>query len=289
MKSYLLIIIAIVFSTNSLWGQDSGKLGEDFDLEALAGVIEKVNSFEELEKAINNSSYEVNNLDLDKNNEVDYIIIQEEADGNTHVAYLRIATSQDEFQEIASIEMEKLSSSTASYQIVGDATMYGEDYILEPEGGIVDISRNSEPNPSGGKGGPSPYFHPPLPAVHVTIVTGVYSPGYVVYVSPYGFMVVPAYYHPWVPVARSTYRARTVRWHRSAYRRSVHRRSHHAHSMHKKHYNTNKATHYGTSPASKNTQPSNNKNNQQKKSTTNTQTKPSTQKKKGSTPQKKRK
>jgi hypothetical protein len=285
MKYLSFLTIVTLFFANSIVGQDSGKAGEDFDLEALAGIIEKVSNFEELEKAINDPANDINNLDLDKNNEVDFVLIQEEADGDTHVAYLRVALSQETFQEIATIEIEKLSSTTASFQIVGDETLYGKDYILEPDGGIVDISGYSDPAPSGGEGGPSPYYFVPPPAVHVTLVVGCYHPGYVVYVTPYGFMVAPAWYHPWHPVARSSYRARAARWHRSYYRRTAHRRSHHAHNMKKKHYNTPKAGHHGSTPAKKSTQPSTTKNNQKY----NTQPKTSTQPKKGGSTQRKRK
>ena len=88
--------LAVILLTIPVIGQESDLQGEDFDLEALVGVIEKVNTFEELEKAINDSTNDINNLDLNKNGVVDYVLIHEEADGNTHVAFLRIAMSEDE-------------------------------------------------------------------------------------------------------------------------------------------------------------------------------------------------
>ena len=69
--------------------------------------------------------------------------------------------------------MEKQSASTATFQIVGDEALYGKDYILEPDGGVVDISESSSGG-TGGKSGPAPYLIAPPPAVRVTICVGVF-------------------------------------------------------------------------------------------------------------------
>ncbi len=123
MKTVNLLVLVSMFITTSVFGQDSGLAGEDFDLEALPGVLEKVSTFEDLEKAINEEGNDVNNLDLDGNDEVDYVLIQMENDGDTYVAFLRVATSETEYQDVATIEMEKQSSTAASFQIVGDETL----------------------------------------------------------------------------------------------------------------------------------------------------------------------
>ncbi len=260
MKTFKFLIIAAVFFATPVYGQNSDLQGEDFDLEALPGLFEKVNTFEDLEKAINQENNNINNLDLNKDGEVDYVLIQMENENNTYVAFLRVAMSETEMQDIATIEMEKQSSVTATFQIVGDEALYGKDYILEPEGGVVDISESSSGS-YGGKGGPAPYLVLPPPAVRVTICVGVFRPGFRIWISPWGFMVHPAWFHPWRPIARSTFRARSVRWHRSAYMRTAHRRSHHAHNMHKKHHRTSSAykKSHTSSPAKSNAAKSNTK------------------------------
>lgn len=267
MKKLNLLFVAIVFIATSIFGQSSDLSGEDFDLEALAGIIESVSTFEDLEKAINTESNEVNNLDLDKNGEVDYVLIQMEKEGDTYVAFLRVAMSETEMQDVATIEMEKQSSTTAFFQIVGDEALYGKDYILEPEGGLVDISESSSGS-TGGKGGPSFSYIPPPPAVRVTICVGVFRPGFRVWVSPYGVIIHPAWFRPWRPVARHHYRARAARWHRSRYHRAAHHRSHHARNMHKKHHRSSaKVSHHNSSAAKKNTTSSAAKSNNQKSNT----------------------
>ena len=279
MKTIVLFIIAAVFYTATVLGQDSGLPGEDFDLEALPGIIETVSTFEDLEKALNTEKNEINNLDLNEDGEVDYILIQMENEKDTYVAFLRVAISETEMQDIATIEMEKKSSTAATFQIVGDEALYGKDYILEPEGGVVDISESSSGS-SGGKGGPSAFFVPPPPAVRVTICVGVFRPGFRIWVSPWGFMVHPAWFRPWHPVARHYYRTRAARWHRSAYMRTAHRKSHHAHNMHKKHHRSSaKVTHHKSSAPKKSTTRST-VNSKPKNSTTSaSQTKSTTQQK----------
>ena len=42
MKIFNLLLIVFTFFTVTVFGQDSELLGEDFDLEALPGVLEKV-------------------------------------------------------------------------------------------------------------------------------------------------------------------------------------------------------------------------------------------------------
>lgn len=284
MKTFNLIIIATVFFTVTVLGQDAGLPGEDFDLEALPGIIETVSTFEDLEKALNTEKNEINNLDLNKDGEVDYILIQMEHENDTYVAFLRVAISETEMQDIATIEIEKKSSTSATFQIVGDEALYGKDYILEPDGGIVDISESSSGS-SGGKGGPSAYFVPLHPAVRVTICVGVYRPGFRIWISPWGFMVHPAWYHPWHPVARHYYRTRAARWHRSTYMRTAHRKSHHAHKMHKKHHRSSaKVTHHKSSTPKKSTKPSAVKTNPKNNTTSSSQQRSTTQQKSSTQP-----
>jgi len=284
-KFYLFILLAL--SSFLLISQTSENIEVDFDLEALPGLIEKANNFEELEEAINKEDNSINNLDLDNNGEVDYVLIQEEADGDTHIAFLRVAVAENEFQDIATIEMEKQSSTAATFQIVGDVDLYGEDYILEPEGGTVDISESADN--SGGKKGPS-YYIPPPPAVRITICVGVFRPGYAVWVSPWGFGLHPVWFRPWRPIARATFMSRSARWHRKSFRRTSHRRSMNARNMHKKGRKSSKSVHRKGSPGKSgpNTGPSKSTKHKQPATTQQKKGQPSTQHKKGGSKQRKR-
>ena len=99
--------------------------------------------------------------------------------------------------------MEKQSSSTAIFQIVGDQALYGKDYILEPEdGGVVDISESG----SGNKGG-STVEDSPL-VIRIALVTGVFRAGYKVFISPWGFGRRRARFRARRPMSRSSFRSR---------------------------------------------------------------------------------
>jgi len=276
-------LISMLLSIQA-YGQDSDLLGQDFDLEVLPALFETATTFEELEAAVNDSTSDVNNLDLDGDGEVDYVLIQEEVDGETHVAFLRVAMAEDEYQDVATIEMEKKSSTTASFQIVGDAALYGEDYILEPEGGLVDISDNSEEASPGGTGGPSPYLNIPIAAVRVTICVGAYRPGYRAFRSPYGSGRRPMGFRPWRRHSRSAFRKRSSKRHRNSFRRTSNRRSSSAHNMQKKsHKSSAKATSKKSSTAKQNnSKTSAPKNSQKSSATKNQQPKSNSQKKSGS-------
>jgi len=275
-KITLTIILTLIF-TISGFVQDADNLGEDFDLEALPGILEKVNNLEELEKAINEEDNDVNNLDLNGDGEIDYVLVHEEAEGDTHIAFLRVAMSEDEYQDVATIEMEKQSSSTAIFQIVGDEALYGKDYILEPEdGGVVDISESG----SGNKGGSGPSIEEESPfIIRIAIVTGVFRVSYKVFISPWGFGRRPVWFRARTPMGRNSFRSRSAHSHRKSFRRTSNRRSSSARGMQQKGRKTSKKTTQNKN--SKNTKStatkSNQKSTQQK---ANTQQKSNTQKKK---------
>ncbi len=54
---------------------------------------------------------------------------------NFHVFVLQVSVSATENQDIAVIEIEKTGTETAIIQIIGDEDIYGEQVIVEPDGG----------------------------------------------------------------------------------------------------------------------------------------------------------
>ena len=71
-------------------------------------------------------------LDLNGDDQVDYITVYEEAEGDTHVAILRVPLGENEYQDVASVDLEKVSGDEVAVQIVGDEELYGPNYIIEP-------------------------------------------------------------------------------------------------------------------------------------------------------------
>jgi cell division septation protein DedD len=300
MKKILLTVHIIAFMICSATAQEqtpATEAGEDFDLYGVIGLFEESEDFEDFEKKINSEENDVNNLDLNKDEEVDIVKVVEYEEGNTHVLALQAVIGDNDFQDIATIEIEKHSESEISLQVIGDPDIYGTDYIIEPapeEGSI----RSYRPM-----------------AVFVSVHTWrpigfVYRPGRVVFVSAVVFRPAPVWFRVRRPIGRSSWRGKSKRWHSPRYRTSKSRHSRNGRNMYssKRKTSPKAKSNFGSSPSpAKSTaaSPSNQKKtsaktsqtNQQKKATTspgkststNKAASPSKQQKKGASPQKKKK
>ena len=174
--------------------------GEDFDLYEVLGLFEESENLEEFEQALNTEDTGVNNLDLNEDGEVDYIRVVEYAEEDTHVVVLQVELEEDDFQDVAHIDIEKTGEDDYVLQAIGAEELYGEDYIIEPETGSTDST--------------------------TTVVRVIFRPGYVVWVSPWRWRRYPAWWRPWRRVPRATYRARWARSvRRTRYRRTTVKRS----------------------------------------------------------------
>lgn len=170
-----------------------GKAGDQFDLFAVMALFEKSSSPEDFETAINTKSNGVNNLDLNEDGQTDYIkIIDKKIDDNSHCFILQVDVADGSTQDVATIEMQKIVDGEAHVQIVGDPELYDSDYIVEPKSDVAAAA----------------FVVATTQAVNVwswPYVTHVYSPGYVVYESPYRYEYYPVWYQPWPVVAYDVY------------------------------------------------------------------------------------
>jgi len=105
--------------------------GENLDLQAVLELFMDSESVEEFEKALNDSTNEINNLDLNEDDEVDYIRVVEYVDGGDHILVLQVPLAENEYQDVATINIEKTDDDYV-IQIAGDTEIYGEDYYVEP-------------------------------------------------------------------------------------------------------------------------------------------------------------
>lgn len=181
-----------------------GKAGDQFDLFAVMALFEKSSSPEDFEKSINTKSNGVNNLDLNEDGETDYIkVIDKKIDESSHCFVLQVDLAEGSTQDVATIEMQKISDSEVQVQIIGDPELYGTDYIVEPKSDVAAAG----------------FVVATTYAVNVSswpFVTYVYSPAYVVYESPYRYDYYPVWYEPWTVVAYDVYYP-TVSVHRVNY------------------------------------------------------------------------
>ncbi len=189
-------------------GQDStGLPGDNFSLHGALEMFRKANSAEEFEKLLNTENNHVNNLDLNGDGEIDYVRVVSTMDKDVHVFVLQVPVSEKENQDIAAIELEKTGDANAIIQIVGDEDIYGEQTIVEPDGGGEDEGEIQEKGDGNGPSNLAMMYEnnfPPRIVVNVWAwpsVRFVYGPVYRVWVSPWRWRVYPAWWRPWRPLA----------------------------------------------------------------------------------------
>ena len=194
MKTIYLIFIAM-FVSASVFSQEQAETtaiapvseqGENLELSAVLDLFKDAKDLEDFEKQLNDEKVGINNLDLNGDSTIDYIRVVEKSEGNYRVIILQAVLGENQFQDVATINVEKVSEEEVKVQCQGDEEIYGENYYVEPE--------------------PKVHVH-----VHLWPIWGVmYAPHYTYYHSPYYWRYYPTYWHPYRPVPYTTYSGRTV-------------------------------------------------------------------------------
>ncbi len=167
---------------------------ESLDLEVVAEIFGESSDLEDFEKRLNDFESEISNLDLNEDGEVDYLKVMEKEEEDKRTVYIQAAVAEDEFKDVASLVVVKDENDEVNVVVVGDESIYGENYVIVP------VYRRVPP-----------------------VVTWFWGPYYRVWVSPYRFGYYPPYYHPRAVVARPT-RVATRRRARVRTRTAVRRR-----------------------------------------------------------------
>lgn len=167
----------------------TSEAAEGLDLHAVSELFKDAENLEEFEKALNDEENGVNNLDLNEDGEIDFIRVVEEVADNTHVIILQVPLGENEFQDVATIEVEKSGEEAYNMQVHGNEVIYGPDYYVAPT------------------------------VVHIhtwPLIRWIYRPYYRPYRSAFYFGFYPRWWRPWRPVTIGVYRTRTVRYTRRA-------------------------------------------------------------------------
>lgn len=196
---------------SAISGVDStGLPGDQFSLQGALAMFQQSASIEDFEKRINTSSNGVNNLDLNSDGETDYVRVQDRVNGDIHVFVLQVPISSTESQDIAVIELERTGDTSAVIQIVGDEDIYGENVVIEPDGGDEEAAFLS-PAESSLAGGPSyPEYEFGTRRLIVNVwfwpsVRFVYAPAYRPWASPWYWRHYPGWWRPWRPLTWHAY------------------------------------------------------------------------------------
>jgi hypothetical protein len=229
-KSLIAILFSLFFIP--LFAQEGslGLPGDNLNLYGVLNLFQKSPTLEEFEKSLNASDSKVNNLDLNGDGQIDYIHVVDNMNGSSHAIALRVDINETETQDVAVIEVDKDNNNQVHVQIVGDESLYGKDYIVEPN--------QSTPNPAyTGAVVETPAYDPPS---SWAVVDYMYTPSYMMYVSPFHWGFYPNYWHPWSPFSYEVYYG----YHRPYY--NYYRRSNYYYSprVHDYYYSHRVESHY---------------------------------------------
>jgi hypothetical protein len=147
-------------------------------LDAVASIFGDSENLEEFERTLNDPDNRISNLDLNEDGYIDYLRVLENSSDRNSLIVIQAVLDKDVFQDVATIEIERVQNGNPRIQIVGDAYIYGSNYIIEPV-----------------------YVRSPL------IFSFFWSPRYVTYHSPYYWGYYPRWYSYYRPYP-------TFRYHR---------------------------------------------------------------------------
>jgi hypothetical protein len=190
MKTKLLLssLMTLLFATS--FAQDrttvnatSSEISDNLDLRAIASIFGDSRDLEDFENRLNDPKTQISNLDLNNDNQVDYLRVIESVEGRTHLIVVQSVLGRDQFQDVCTVEVEKDSDNRVQVQVVGDVYMYGSNYIYEPV-----------------------YVHVPVIYNHFWISS--YRP----YCSSWYWGYYPSYYTFWNPYPIFRYRHNIGLW-----------------------------------------------------------------------------
>ena len=275
MKIQILIITGLLFLASATQAQTPAtEAGEDFDLYGVISLFEQSEDLEDFEKKLNSEDNDVNNLDLNADEEVDMIRVVEYGEDNTHLLVLQAVLGDNDYQDLATIELEKHGDNDISGQLVGDEEIYGPDYIIEPSPEEASISASYS-----------------LLAVYVSVhawrpVGVIFRPGRALFVTAVIWAPRPIWFRPRSPMGRSAFRGKAGRWKSPRYRSTPSRHSKKGKSMYssKRRSSPTAKKNYGGKPKSSAASPAKTSNKQ--KQQTQKQQQPKQQQPKQQTKQK---
>jgi hypothetical protein len=181
-----------------------GLPGDNLNLYAVMKLFQESKTLEDFERNLNDPKTNINNLDLNDDNLVDYIKVFDDVDGDVHNIVLQVAVGPKENQDVAVFTVQRFDNGQVQIQLTGDEELYGKDYIIEP---IID-----EENPGGT---PNPGYTgntrtvngmtvtyvrtSPVEIAAWPVVRFIFLPSYTGWHSSWYWGYYPSYWNPWRP------------------------------------------------------------------------------------------
>lgn len=178
---FLGLIVSFAFSPMSAQNRATvnamnNEISENLDLRAVASIFGDSRNLEDFERRLNDPEFQISNLDLNNDNEVDYLRVIETVEHKTHLVIIQSVLDRDVYQDVATIDIER-NHNSVHVQFVGNEYLYGPNYIYEPV-----------------------YYN--TPQIYASFWVTNYRP----YVSMWYWNYYPSYYYAWNPFPIYRYR-----------------------------------------------------------------------------------
>ncbi len=190
----------------------TGYEGDNFSLEGALDLFKNSRSLEQFERKLNTRDNWVNNLDLNFDGRTDYIRVEHRRQGDFHAIILQALVGSWEIQDVAVIEIEKVSRRDAVLQIIGDEDLYGEEVIVEAYDRNTLVRDRRYRSDYG-------YRTSYVNVWNWSPIQFIFGRNYVTYVSPFNHYYYPNWWSPWNRCGWDVFRPRIVHYH--AYYRPV--------------------------------------------------------------------
>jgi hypothetical protein len=191
-----------------------GLPGDNLNLFAVLDLFQESKTLESFEKSLNDKDTKINNLDLNNDDKIDYIRLEDIAEGGLHNIILKVDLNEEEQQDVALFIVESNDDGGVTIQLIGDESLYGKDYIVEPN------YSEETPNPGYTKETSSTLVvnnYTTQETANWTIVRFIFAPSYVVWRSPWYWNYYPGYWNPWRPWYWHQYYGYHSHWHNHYY------------------------------------------------------------------------
>jgi hypothetical protein len=211
-----------------------GLPGDNLNLYAVMKLFQESETLEGFERNLNDENSRINNLDLNRDNMVDYITVSDYVDGDVHTIVLRTALNRKESQDVAVFTVQRLHNGEVQIQLIGDEALYGKNYIIEPN-----YAETANPGYRGKK----------VKRANVTIVTTtyydiaawpmirfIYHPAYTGWHSSWYWGYYPVYWRAWHPWYWHYYYGYHYNWYSHYYVHYRHWDHYRYHGYHDRYY-----------------------------------------------------
>lgn len=174
-------------------------ISDNLDLDAVSSIFGESKDLEDFEYRLNDPDNRISNLDLNEDGYIDYLRVIETTNDRNSLIVIQAVLDENIFQDVATIEIERVPDGRHRIQIVGDPWIYGPDYIIEPI-----------------------FYRPPF------IFSFFWGPRYVVWHSPYYWGYYPRWYYHCKPYPTFRYNRHISVFidHRHTYHRTTERHIH---------------------------------------------------------------